>query len=175
MLWLDAGNKVQDPAALEVIFANASARGVWTDTSFGSLRRWVHPAMVARFRAEALLDAHGDDSMMCNGALVAFSRTHAAYDAVLVPWADCAMDLACIAPPGADRFNHRQDQSSLSLLAYAHGLGDLCNGTSGLVGKHAQITAHFYDREFDRKPRGVKAKYLNKVAEDPYCTQCKCC
>lgn len=43
------------------------------------------------------------------------------------------------------------------------------------MSKHGALVGHFYDKEFDRKPKFVKAKYLNKQKEDPYCTKCACC
>ena len=59
---------------------------------------------------------------MCNGALIAMARDSPAYDAVLIPWFECALDERCIAPTyprhfRANRGNHRQDQAALSLLA----------------------------------------------------------
>jgi hypothetical protein len=33
-------------------------------------------------------------------------------------WAKCALDEACIAPPGSSLHNHRYDQTALSILSY---------------------------------------------------------
>mmetsp|Transcript_26662 Transcript_26662/g.80043 ORF Transcript_26662/g.80043 Transcript_26662/m.80043 type:complete len:257 (-) Transcript_26662:125-895(-) len=62
---------------------------------------------------------------MCNGALIGFSRSGLAYDRVLLPWFECALDRGCIAPvygqgrgSVSTRGNHRQDQAALTLLAH---------------------------------------------------------
>ena len=174
VLWLDAGNRVGDAAALDAVFANITARGLWTTSSGPSLARWVHPGMAARLGASAFVRDHGD-ALMCNGAFVGFSRASPTYEQVFRPWFACSMDLGCLAPPGADRANHRQDQSALSVLAYQHGLGDLCNRTATpLVGKRQPIWGHFFDKEFDRWPPAKKAAYLDRSAKDPYCARFGC-
>ena len=72
-------------------------------------------------------------------------------------------------------WNHRQDQSSLSLLAYLNDVGDMCNTTHpDIVSKHGRINGHYFDRIFDRKPPSQKAKYLTKVKQDPYCEHAGC-
>ena len=174
VLWLDAGNRVGDAAALDAVFANITARGLWTTSSGPSLARWVHPGMAARLGASAFVRDRGD-ALMCNGAFVGFSRASPTYEQVFRPWFACSMDLGCLAPPGADRANHRQDQSALSVLAYQHGLGDLCNRTATpLVGKRQPIWGHFFDKEFDRWPPAKKAAYLDRSAKDPYCARFGC-
>lgn len=39
-------------------------------------------------------------------------------DSIVKPNAECALNEACIAPPGASLWNHRFDQSVLSILAH---------------------------------------------------------
>ena len=61
---------------------------------------------------------------MCNGALIGFRKDDAAYEMVLKPWVQCAINSKCIIPKGSSRMNHRQDQSALSVLVdRAFGLG----------------------------------------------------
>lgn len=158
------------------MFANITQRGLWTTTSGPSLARWVHAGMAATLGAVDLVRDFGDASAMCNGAFVGFSRSSPTYQAVLKPWAACARDLECIAPPGSDRANHRQDQSSLSVLAYQRGLGDLCNRTTNppYVGKRQAIWGHYFDRQFDSLPPAKKTAYLDQMAQDPYCAKFGC-
>lgn len=54
---------------------------------------------------------------MCNGAIIAFSRSGRAYDDLLVPWVECAKTEKCISPTGSHRGNHRQDQAALTFIA----------------------------------------------------------
>lgn len=41
-------------------------------------------------------------------------------DTIVKPNAQCALDMACISPPGASLSSHRFDQSALSVLAYQY-------------------------------------------------------
>ena len=81
----------------------------------------------------------------CNGAFLGFSGPGAAYDRVLVPWERCALDRDCIAPPGSDRSNHRQDQAVLSVLAHEFGYAcgpyckDGCNGVNLHLDGHGAV------------------------------------
>ena len=74
---------------------------------------------------------------MCNGALIGFTKDGAAYNMVLKPWVQCAVDPKCIIPKGSSRMNHRQDQSALSVLVdRAFGLG--VDGTHCSIGPVSQ-------------------------------------
>eukprot|EP00958_Prasinococcus_capsulatus_P011692 scaffold1167_cov418-Prasinococcus_capsulatus_cf.AAC.5 len=44
---------------------------------------------------------------------------------VMKPWVACCQEFDCIQPPGANRDNHRQDQSVLTILACGNGLYDV--------------------------------------------------
>ena len=39
-------------------------------------------------------------------------------DTIVIPNAQCALDVTCISPEGSSLYNHRYDQTSLSILAY---------------------------------------------------------
>jgi hypothetical protein len=76
---------------------------------------------------------------MCNGALIGFDRDGPAYERVLVPWWECALDAACISPVYgegrgsiATRGNHRQDQAGLTMLAHFANMS--CEGDARAAG-----------------------------------------
>jgi hypothetical protein len=52
----------------------------------------------------------------CHGALVGLDTSQPAVRRLLAAWLDCALHVECIAPQGAHRGNHRQDQAALTLL-----------------------------------------------------------
>jgi hypothetical protein len=55
-----------------------------------------------------------------DGAIVGVDLTNQGAVRVLEEWAHLAQQKDCIAPPGSDRENHRQDQAVLTLLYYAY-------------------------------------------------------
>jgi hypothetical protein len=79
------------------------------------------------------------EKTMCNGALIGFDRDGPAYERVLVPWWECALDAACISPVYgegrgsiATRGNHRQDQAGLTMLAHFANMS--CEGDARAAG-----------------------------------------
>mmetsp|Transcript_10875 Transcript_10875/g.33535 ORF Transcript_10875/g.33535 Transcript_10875/m.33535 type:complete len:279 (-) Transcript_10875:34-870(-) len=120
VVWLDCGNRFNgrrrrsDP--LPRLFDSVIGQGFLSDRTVNSTKRWCHRATLAK-----LGHPDGLDVPMCSGALLGASRADPAYDSVVTPWADCARDRACIAPPGSSRLNHRQDQCTLTVVAHNKG------------------------------------------------------
>jgi len=56
----------------------------------------------------------------CAGGYQGYTRGGWAHVHVLEPLVRCAMDAACLTPPGSSRANHRQDQSILNALLCQH-------------------------------------------------------
>jgi Protein of unknown function (DUF1647) len=113
VLWLDSGDRLMDTNTLQDTFDLIERDGHVTATSSGTTQKWVHPATLA-FLHEPNLDI-----AMCNAAIVGFDMR--AYEKVVKPWAECARQRLCIAPPGATRKNHRQDQAVLTVLLHQAG------------------------------------------------------
>lgn len=102
---------------------------------------------------------------------------------VVVRNAECALDAACIAPSGSSLSNHRYDQSSLSILAYAPRMR-MPHYTEYLAASRSQLAAdllqpsfkfvwtarqvcRFYaerDEEAKKSPTGSKVFALNNKA-----------
>jgi Protein of unknown function (DUF1647) len=113
VLWLDSGDRLTSTHSLEDTFSLIERDGHVTATSVGTTQMWVHPSTLAFFHEPNL------NIGMCNAAIVGFDMR--AYEDVVTPWAACALERVCIAPPGATRKNHRQDQSILTLLLHQAG------------------------------------------------------
>ena len=116
VLWLDCGDRIVRPTALPKIFNVIRALGFVSESSVRTTQRWVHPGMLTYLGAEGL------DVTNCNGALVGAARFHRHYADIVEPWVRCARVEACIAPPGSNRRNHRQDQAALTVLAHQAGV-----------------------------------------------------
>ena len=104
----------------------------------------THQSMLQRFQGEGLVNL-----WQANGGVVGFHTGSPCISTIVQPWIDCAMSVACIAPPGSNRSNHRWDQAALSMLAHKLGyelahLGDIgidvhrdIEGELVIVGGHA--------------------------------------
>jgi hypothetical protein len=61
---------------------------------------------------------NGIPSPHCGGGTQGHVYPSRFYDTIVKPWAECAMDVSCIAPPGSKLSNHRYDQTAVSILSY---------------------------------------------------------
>jgi len=120
VLWADAGcffHRID-------IIADRIARsgGLWVRRSPGTMRQWTHPGMFTYLKVD--LDEFGDRPN-ADATLVGFAigsgpdaSREAVYRKIVLPWKECALVKACIAPEGSSRQNHRQDQAVLSYLVH---------------------------------------------------------
>ena len=115
-LWLDAGNILTK--RLNWIRRFTSRNGFFSPFSSGSLDDWTHPIMLEHYNVSA--DIRKKSNL--NGAIVAFACSYPEANYLLHAWVECAQNKDCIAPPGSNRKNHRQDQAALSVLAHLQGM-----------------------------------------------------
>jgi len=134
VIWLDAGCRIT--SRLRWFRRYTKALGVYSPYSAGSLRDWTHPETLSNLNVPT---EFFDRKMFCGG-VVGVDPTSAQSVALIRQWSECAHSPACIAPPGSNRSNHRQDQSVLSCLLHQQGLGadgrfrDMrCNGLGVLL------------------------------------------
>lgn len=111
LVWCDAGNKVTDPAALEQTVRSSA---VYTPTSSGSLVRWTHPIALATMG----VPKQWYDFKMRNAACIGFLKGFT--EPFIEEWRSLALNKNAILPLGANRSNHRHDQSILTFLYYKY-------------------------------------------------------
>ena len=111
LIWCDAGNKITDAGALVECVRRA---GMYTPTSSGTIERWTHPTTLSALGVPS--SWYGFD--MRNAACVGFLKGSA--DAVVAEWKHYALNENVILPTGANRTNHRHDQSVLTFLFYKY-------------------------------------------------------
>ena len=110
-LWLDAGDRIQEP--LIKLFQFIAAKGFFSNTTHGTVAKWTHPAV---FKA---LDPRFEGYKglrMRNGAIIGFNERLGWVRELMNLYAGWASTKEIIAPEGSSRDNHRQDQSCLTLL-----------------------------------------------------------
>lgn len=109
VIWMDGGDRLH--GALGPVLEATKREGFYSGMSSGNLKQWSHPGMLDYFKVDPQHYYYGN----CNGAFLGFSREKT-YDSLMKDWYDCAMNRDCIAPPGSNRGNHRQDQAALTIL-----------------------------------------------------------
>lgn len=114
LIWCDAGNKISDADALENCVTKA---GVYTPTSSGTISRWTHPIALN----ELSVPVTWSNLQMRNAACVGFNKDDRS-SRFIAEWKKYALLKNAILPHGANRSNHRHDQSILTVLYYRYGI-----------------------------------------------------
>jgi hypothetical protein len=152
VLWADAGCFFH---SIDRIAARiSSSNGLWVRRSAGTLRQWTHPLMFEYLGADA--EAYGDKPN-ADATLVGFKTASDVHDRIVEPWRQCAMEKACIAPPGSSRANHRQDQAVLSYLVHTAGYAFAADAAHD-IGVRTKCDRWFYNRFGYHVPAGVYAR-----------------
>ncbi|KAI7902094.1 uncharacterized protein BX663DRAFT_81485 [Cokeromyces recurvatus] len=121
LVWLDAGNQVTKDFILNIkqIILEDPFYGFWSPKSAYGMGKWTHRGMFKFFGADEKIYKYKSN---CNGAAIGFDTTNSTIvNTIIIPWFECALQKNCIAPPGSNRANHRQDQAVLTYLAYLNG------------------------------------------------------
>lgn len=115
VLWCDAGNLLRDVGAL---VQATRACGIYTAISTGTFETWTHPIARANLSGSEAFRTRQMRNAACVG--IDWSNPKAQY--LLHDWDALARRQEISLPPGANRANHRHDQSILTYLVYAYGL-----------------------------------------------------
>jgi hypothetical protein len=110
--WFDAGNLLFEP--LYRMRKVVQAKGFYSPFAKGTIAEWTHPATLANLKVDPSIYAKQNLAGYCVAANYRFPKARA----FVQRWKECALEKECIAPAGSNRYNHRQDMSLLSILAY---------------------------------------------------------
>lgn len=112
MLWCDAGNKLT--SSLQPVWDTIEKNYIYSTKTTGNVPFLMHSKTLEYFK---LLDEPRITSWENqNGAIIGLNATQEIVRDFIKDLYDGACTLECIAPPGSNRENHRQDQSVLTLL-----------------------------------------------------------
>ena len=114
--WFDAGNIVTRP--LTLLRKSVQYSGFYSPRTKGSIASWTHPKTLEYLHVEDSIRGFRPLAGGCVAANFRFEKARLFVD----KWKECALVRECIAPEGSNRYNHRQDLSVLSILAYQMGL-----------------------------------------------------
>jgi hypothetical protein len=112
VIWMDAGNVILSP--LKTIRKILNLTGFYSPYSEKKISSWTHPKTLKFLEASnKILEKRN-----LNGACIAVNYNFSEVKKVIDKWKQCALMKECIAPEGSSRKNHRQDQATLSVIAY---------------------------------------------------------
>lgn len=115
VIWCDAGNKIQ---YLPHLFQAVKHCGVYSAISAGTFQEWTHPST-----RMLLPNSYRFDSLsMRNAACVGVDWNVPRAQYLIHDWKTLALRKELSLPDGANRSNHRHDQSLLTYLLYAYNL-----------------------------------------------------
>ena len=112
VLWLDSGNLIHAPLAR--VRSALLEQGLYCPVSSGTVERWTHPTTLSGLGVASDMLARPQ----LNAAIVGLMAGRPGVDELAQRWKACALNRDCIAPPGSDRSNHRQDQAILTILIH---------------------------------------------------------
>mmetsp|Transcript_8648 Transcript_8648/g.11948 ORF Transcript_8648/g.11948 Transcript_8648/m.11948 type:complete len:172 (+) Transcript_8648:584-1099(+) len=107
---------------IQTILSDLDRDGFWfTSTEWKFPNMFSHPAVYKYFNTSEE-DFKGKDLWEAQaGSGAGFKANTLAFDKLLGEWVECAKREECIAPPGTDRSNSRQDQTALNFIMYRPG------------------------------------------------------
>lgn len=116
LLWCDSGDILKSEIYdIKSIIQNNK---IYSPESSGNIERWTHPASLKYMNVpESFLNLR-----MRNAAFVGFVCNDTAVRDFVNEWKQLALIKDAILPDGADRTNHRHDQSILTYLFYKYGI-----------------------------------------------------
>ena len=124
MLWCDAGDRII--GSLDSLTKVIKSQGVYSPISSGTIQKWTHPLCLSFMKVEGWMMGMSPR----NGAIVGFDLDCGWAWNLLEEWSRLAQIQDCIAPPGSDRSNHRQDQAVLTILYYQATQGQSLESTN---------------------------------------------
>jgi len=116
LVWFDSGTLPERDYFENLTHLLNKYDGFLSPQSSGVMSTWVHPGVYDYYKDDA---SKYDKIANCNAATVAFDTKKV--QRIIDEWYSCALDKDCIAPPGSNRTNHRQDQAILTYLVVRDG------------------------------------------------------
>ena len=115
VVWLDTG--VVIPPSFKIDREYGMNEGIYSPYSFDTIGRWVHPSAVSFLEMNGMVKKVRMNETNCLSAYVIVNmKNKTVVDDVLMKYYQCAFTKKCIRPEGVNRFNHRYEQSILSIL-----------------------------------------------------------
>ena len=112
ILWFDTGNLITKKLTLLRIVL--TAYGIFSPISNGTIKEWTHIETLKYLQVSKRIQ----NKRNLTGGIIGFDWSSHYARKIAEDWKKYSTKKECIAPPGSDRGNHRQDQSIFSILKY---------------------------------------------------------
>ena len=112
ILWFDTGNLITKKLTLLRIVL--TAYGIFSPISNGTIKEWTHIETLKYLQVSKSIQ----NKRNLTGGIIGFDWSNHYARKIAEDWKKYSTKKECIAPPGSDRGNHRQDQSIFSILKY---------------------------------------------------------
>lgn len=154
VLWLDCGCYIQKKLDFE--YNEIKRKRIWSIGQSTTIKRYTHDGLLN------LLDVNKTiyNKIMCAGGIVGFHYPSNITNYILSLWKACALIKNCISPVGANRGNHRQDQSVLSILLYQNNFDCSKN-------EHKGFSEHF-DKFYRKYNDILYSKFILHISSNKY-------
>ena len=116
LLWCDSGNILNNEIFTLVDMIKLSK--IYTPVSFGTIKKWTHPLCLKNMNVPIEMLS----LQMRNAACIGFLCNDLLVKKFIDEWETCALIKENSLPVGANRSNHRHDQSILSILYYHYNI-----------------------------------------------------
>jgi len=122
VLWLDTSQQLYEHVNDHILKHIVHDGYFFVGTAYYKYKKteWTYSSILRFYNTSAHVFSGNDDFLVVPGA-IGFHKNSLVTNHVLACWLKCALNLDCIAPPGSNKSNHRQDQTALQLCMYAPG------------------------------------------------------
>lgn len=151
VLWLDCGCFIH--RKLEYEYNEIINSTIYTVGSGTTIQRYTHRKLFELLNVDISIF----NKTMCSAGIVGIYYPSTLVRYIFKLWKACALIKNCISPQGANRGNHRQDQSVLSILLYQY----INNFT---LNKNKNFAAHF-DKKHKNYNDSSYSKFLYAVSQ----------
>lgn len=152
MLWLDCGCFIH--SKLDFIYSEINRHIIWSINSGTTIVQYTHIGLLKLLNVNKTIY----NKTMCAGGIIGLYYPSKNTNLILSLWKACALIKNCISPIGANRGNHRQDQSILSILMAQYNF-DCTNNL------HIGFSTHF-DKHYRNYNDTSFSKFLQYISSN---------
>jgi len=116
LIWCDAGNIITDVNQFNILENLININIIYTAVSSRTVEYFTHPTCLQIMKSDSFIN----NSTLRNAACVGFKCNNSIAERFLNEWKSYALNKDASLPDGANRDNHRHDQSILSILFYRY-------------------------------------------------------
>lgn len=154
ILWIDCGCYINRKLNYE--YDEIKRNIVWSIASGTTVERYTHRGLFQLLNVNKTIY----NKTMCAGGIVGIFYPSYIVNSIISLWKACALIKNCISPDGANRGNHRQDQSVLSILMYQYNFDCSKN--------HQKAFVTHFDKHYRKYNNTLFSKFILHISSNKY-------